>query len=253
MPICEYCGKEHDGSYGSGRFCSPRCSRKYSYSFLDDVGRQNQIKALTDPKNREKCMAARRKLDDNRRIEKEKHKKPKKIFDNDYPFSRMMLGEVGELRTAEEFGKRGIHVYTPVFHDSPIDMIVNINGKLTKIQVKSSTRNDGNATMFKLTSTNERYTGGVISHHTKRYNSDEIDYFALYDYYDDEVFLMKNECNKNTVILRDVPPKNSRGSPVNYKDDYNFDRVLDLIISNMDSADIIDIDEYKVINSEDDE
>jgi hypothetical protein len=22
---CEYCGKEHDGSYGSGRFCSNHC------------------------------------------------------------------------------------------------------------------------------------------------------------------------------------------------------------------------------------
>jgi len=23
--ICEYCRKEHDGSYGSGRFCSKHC------------------------------------------------------------------------------------------------------------------------------------------------------------------------------------------------------------------------------------
>lgn len=93
-----------------------------------------------------------------------------------------MLGEVGELRTAEEFGKRGIHVYTPVFHDSPIDIIADINGKLTKIQVKSSTRNNGSTTSFQLTSTNERYTGGKITRHVKKYNSDEIDYFALYDY-----------------------------------------------------------------------
>ena len=26
---CEYCGKEHDGSYGSGRFCSSRCKQIY--------------------------------------------------------------------------------------------------------------------------------------------------------------------------------------------------------------------------------
>ena len=24
--ICENCGKEHDGSYGSGRFCSKSCA-----------------------------------------------------------------------------------------------------------------------------------------------------------------------------------------------------------------------------------
>lgn len=29
---CEKCGKEHDGSYGSGRFCSSKCARSYSTS-----------------------------------------------------------------------------------------------------------------------------------------------------------------------------------------------------------------------------
>ena len=28
--ICENCSKEHDGSYGSGRFCSDNCRRVYS-------------------------------------------------------------------------------------------------------------------------------------------------------------------------------------------------------------------------------
>lgn len=28
--FCENCGREHDGSYASGRFCSARCSRSYS-------------------------------------------------------------------------------------------------------------------------------------------------------------------------------------------------------------------------------
>ena len=29
MYKCEYCGKEHNGSYGSGRFCSKQCSKDY--------------------------------------------------------------------------------------------------------------------------------------------------------------------------------------------------------------------------------
>lgn len=28
--ICETCGKEHDGSYGSGRFCSCTCAKIFS-------------------------------------------------------------------------------------------------------------------------------------------------------------------------------------------------------------------------------
>lgn len=31
--ICENCGKEHDGSYGSGRFCSQKCARAFSTKF----------------------------------------------------------------------------------------------------------------------------------------------------------------------------------------------------------------------------
>ena len=30
--ICEKCGKEHDGSYGSGRFCCASCARSFSTS-----------------------------------------------------------------------------------------------------------------------------------------------------------------------------------------------------------------------------
>lgn len=30
--ICERCGKEHDGSYGSGRFCGKECSHKRQLS-----------------------------------------------------------------------------------------------------------------------------------------------------------------------------------------------------------------------------
>lgn len=26
LPICEKCGKEHDGTYGSGRFCCSYCA-----------------------------------------------------------------------------------------------------------------------------------------------------------------------------------------------------------------------------------
>ena len=30
--FCEFCGKEHDGSFGSGRFCSYSCATKYGNS-----------------------------------------------------------------------------------------------------------------------------------------------------------------------------------------------------------------------------
>lgn len=38
MKICEKCGKEHDGSFGSGRFCSRKCANSHP---MTDERRQN--------------------------------------------------------------------------------------------------------------------------------------------------------------------------------------------------------------------
>jgi len=36
MFVCENCNKKHDGSYGSGRFCSAHCRRVW-------IGKQSNI------------------------------------------------------------------------------------------------------------------------------------------------------------------------------------------------------------------
>jgi hypothetical protein len=36
---CEECGKEHDGSYGSGRYCSKSCNIKWH---LNNVHKSNR-------------------------------------------------------------------------------------------------------------------------------------------------------------------------------------------------------------------
>jgi len=43
---CEKCNKDHDGSYGSGRFCSSKCARSFSTS----KDTQNELKDATCPK-----------------------------------------------------------------------------------------------------------------------------------------------------------------------------------------------------------
>ena len=40
MKVCENCGKEHDGSYGSGRFCSKECAKSYSSKSLDNTNKK---------------------------------------------------------------------------------------------------------------------------------------------------------------------------------------------------------------------
>ena len=51
MRLCEVCGKEHDGSYGSGRFCSKHC--KYVYVGKESAKSEKHKNQLE--KNRHHC------------------------------------------------------------------------------------------------------------------------------------------------------------------------------------------------------
>ena len=43
--ICEKCGEEHNGSYGSGRFCSEKCARSFS-TIKDDKKDTKKVKCI---------------------------------------------------------------------------------------------------------------------------------------------------------------------------------------------------------------
>ena len=131
MKKCEFCGSEHDGTYGTGRFCCPTCARKYSNTFVSESGRESQIKALNE--NREKGVA---------NSVKYSLSKPKKKYRNDlrpkykHPLS---LGKVGELDVAKKFIEHDYQVYVPLVDAGDgIDFVVyNENGFKT-VQVKST-------------------------------------------------------------------------------------------------------------------
>ena len=44
--ICENCGKEHDGSYGSGRFCSKECARSYATNHEQNKHQLKEAKCI---------------------------------------------------------------------------------------------------------------------------------------------------------------------------------------------------------------
>jgi len=43
---CEFCGKEHDGTYATGRFCSESCSRRFSLSKQDQKAKKTILCSL---------------------------------------------------------------------------------------------------------------------------------------------------------------------------------------------------------------
>ena len=53
--LCENCKKEHDGSYGSGRFCSEKCARGFSTKAKRKEINKKVSKKLQKPENFNYC------------------------------------------------------------------------------------------------------------------------------------------------------------------------------------------------------
>lgn len=50
------------------------------------------------------------------------------------------IGNIGEILTQSKFVQRGIPIYIPFGENEKADLIAEFNGKLNKIQIKTSER-----------------------------------------------------------------------------------------------------------------
>lgn len=85
------------------------------------------------------------------------------------------VGDIGELKFILRAKKSGLTVSTPYSSISPYDSITEFNGKLNKIQVKTTATKvkSGDNLCYKL-SCGKGTTG------KKKYTSREVDYFAFF-------------------------------------------------------------------------
>lgn len=249
--ICEYCGSEHDGSYGSGRFCSSSCSRRYSNTFVTEEGRKNQIATLNDPEIREKGYETHRKknFEKNEAGYSSVNRGAIKA-DSKYKNKQPAVGKIGEVATIKKLIERDIDVYVPVL-DNGVDIVANFGGKLQKIQVKSSTRSDDDKVIFSLTRNKNIIKGSTVQTQHQQYNTDEVDYFSLYDFSKDQVYLIENDRPRHDVVLRFGDTKNGQIAKINHSADFEIDRVLDELENGIKLSDVIDV-EYTTINEDDD-
>lgn len=94
-----------------------------------------------------------------------------------------LYGCLAEFKIAAELLKRGYQVSRPLADSSVYDLIADINGKLIKIQVKSTSKKP------------YENTTGVRIHVTRhrKYSTSEVDYYALWIDYYDGFFFIKNK------------------------------------------------------------
>ena len=127
--------------------------------------------------------------------------------------STQYKGSITELQVATYLLSLGYNVSQPLVQESKYDLIVDVNHKLLRLQVKTARVNQqtqGLSITFNCRST----TNNVKLCHQRYYSSEEVDYFATY--WNNEVFLVPiNECSAEKTLWIDKPH--------NSKSTYAFD------------------------------
>lgn len=134
------------------------------------------------------------------------------------------IGSITELQCITAFTQLGYQVSLPFGGQARYDFLVDVKGKIIRVQVKTSKYKENGTINFECR--NSHYLQG---HHThSKYSEEEIDYFATF--YNGECYLVPiQECG-STKSLRIEPLKGTRNtSNVNWARDYQIKEVIDKI------------------------
>lgn len=138
------------------------------------------------------------------------------------------IGNVTEMQCMLAFMQQGYNVLTPYGDCERYDFVADVNGKLLKIQVKTSrpSRHSDGAIVFNTSSQTTK--NGKEVHHS--YDEEQIDYFMTS--YDGKAYLVPvNECSAREKTLRFVPPKNGQTKGITFASEYEFEKVVKKIVN----------------------
>ena len=130
-------------------------------------------------------------------------------------------GNLTELKCLSAFYELGYQCSIPYGENSRYDFIADINGKLIRVQCKTSREVDVGVIEFPCRSSRSN----THSNLQRRYTANEIDYFCTF--WDGKCYLIPvTECSI-TKILRFVPPKNGQKVGITYAKDYELQGQLE--------------------------
>lgn len=126
------------------------------------------------------------------------------------------------------FLKKGFSVSVPIGDDDRYDFIVDFNGKLVRMQSKTSNlTRTVNCLNFATASINYNSTGS----HRNKYTSKEIDYFCTIHPKTEQVYIVPVEICGNECNLRLTPPKNNNFKGVKMAKDYEGEKMIERILA----------------------
>lgn len=128
-------------------------------------------------------------------------------------------GSCTEMQCALAFIEKGYEVSFPFGNHARYDFIVDIKGKLVRIQVKTAKEYD---TYIEFECRSSRFKSGHYIH--KTYSSEEVDYFSTF--YKGQCYLVPSEECSATKRLRFQPTSNSQTKGVNMAENYVLEEFL---------------------------
>lgn len=134
-----------------------------------------------------------------------------------------MIGNLTEINCLKAFTELGYGVSIPFGDCLRYDLIVDIKGKLYKIQCKTANTNYIEEGFITFRCDNTTTKNGTIVHNS--YTEEEIDYFATY--YNNKCYLVPvGECSREKK-LRFTPPKNGQIKGISFAEEYEIERMVE--------------------------
>ena len=135
------------------------------------------------------------------------------------------IGNIGEIKAMCKFIELGIPVYTPFGDNEKSDLIADFNGKLNRIQVKTSQKAEDGKMDFRTDSSMSSSRRGENTVHY--YTADEVDYFVFYNIERDVIFLVPFEdVGVRNFTIRYELPKNNQRTGIHMEEDYLFEKII---------------------------
>ena len=137
-------------------------------------------------------------------------------------------GNVGESKTLFELTKLGVPCYVPFGDGNTSDLIADFNGKLNRIQVKTTNCLSDNGAMEWKTTRQEGYHGNRVA-----YDYNLIDFFALYCIENDILCLIPfdNNCPSSTISIRPDDYNGIRKNCMRFASDFSIDKIINANIN----------------------
>ena len=133
-------------------------------------------------------------------------------------------GNLTEIKCLMAFYELGYHCSIPYGENCRYDLIADINGKLIKIQCKTSREIEPGVISFPCRSTRSNTQSNL----QRRYTANEIDYFATI--WNNKCYLVPiSECSASKN-LRFISPKNGQKAGVSYAQNYEIQIQLEKLL-----------------------